>query len=109
LSAALRDWMSPLVERGEIRATPMLVVNAIVSGPVHAIGRRWLARDVDSTCRTPWTSSPTPRARGCAGRRCGRRSVAQPAPRCGRVSLQLVADDGQVLAEGEATAELLRR
>ncbi len=43
LAAAVRDWLAPRIEAGEIRPKSMIVITAIVSGPAHAIARRWLA------------------------------------------------------------------
>ena len=43
LAGAYRDWMAPLVEAGAIRPMSMLMLTAIVTGPAHAIARRWLA------------------------------------------------------------------
>jgi AcrR family transcriptional regulator len=51
LAAAYRDWMAPLIEAGKIRPRSMLVITAIVTGPAHAIARRWLARQLDAPLR----------------------------------------------------------
>jgi AcrR family transcriptional regulator len=48
LAQAYREWMAPLVERGRVRPMSMVMLNAIVSGPVHAIARRWLAGQLRS-------------------------------------------------------------
>src|ERR1700677_4081052 len=48
LAAAYRDWMAPLIESGRIRPMSMLMLTAIVTGPVHAVARRWLAGHLDS-------------------------------------------------------------
>jgi AcrR family transcriptional regulator len=107
LSAAFRDWMAPLVQSGEVRPTSTLMLSAIVSGPVHAIARRWLAGQVrsplmafaDELADAAWaalggTGVPAP--------------AAPPPPSalpC-RVTVELVADDGAVVARGQATARL---
>ena|SRR5436305_3319295 len=43
LGGAFKDWISPLISSGEVRPRSMLLITAIVSGPAHAIARRWLA------------------------------------------------------------------
>jgi AcrR family transcriptional regulator len=106
LAAAYREWMAPLVESGEIRQTSMLVIAALVSGPAHAIARRWLAGQVHS----PLTAFADELADAAwAGLR-GSRVRARPArevPRRGRVTLELLAGDGSVVARGQSTAEVV--
>src|ERR1700720_1653158 len=41
LAQAYRDWMAPLLDSGQIRPMSMLLATAIVTGPGHAIARRW--------------------------------------------------------------------
>lgn len=107
LSEAFRDWMGPLIERGEMRPTSMLVVNAIVTGPVHALGRRWLAGHPDAPLRSHVGELADAAYAGLKGAPVrGARGGDRSRPSRGRVSLQVVAADGRVLAEGEATAEL---
>jgi len=122
LAAAFRQWMAPLVASGEIRPRPMLLTTAIVSGPAHSIAQRWLAGHLDR----PLTSfldeltaaacaglSGTPAGAGAAGT-AGDSQAAGPAaagprrpvPARGRVTLELLADDGSVVARGQATAPL---
>jgi AcrR family transcriptional regulator len=48
LAQAYREWMAPLVDSGRVRPMSMVMLNAIVSGPVHAIARRWLAGQLRS-------------------------------------------------------------
>jgi hypothetical protein len=52
LAAAYRDWMAPLIAQGEVRATSMLMLTAIVTGPSHAIARRWLAGYLEKPLRS---------------------------------------------------------
>jgi AcrR family transcriptional regulator len=107
LSGAFRDWMAPLIERGEVRPTSMVVVNAIVTGPVHALGRRWLAGQLDAPLRSHVDELADAACAGLKGAPFrGARGTSRSRPSRGRVRLQVVAEDGQVLAEGEATAEL---
>jgi len=107
LAAAFRDWMAPLVEAGEVRPRSMLVINAIVTGPGHAIAQRWLAGQLDvppTAFADELTDAAWAALRGTpiASRR------ARPTPaHQGRVALELVAGDGSVVAQGQATAELV--
>jgi AcrR family transcriptional regulator len=107
LSAAIREWMAPLVESGEIRPTSMPMISAIVNGPVHAVARRWLAGQLESPL-TSFTDELADAAwaglRGTQVR--ARRSRPGPA-RQGRVTLELVSDDGSVVARGQASAQLV--
>ena len=108
LAAAFRQWMTPLVAGGEIRPRPMLLTTAIVSGPAHSIAQRWLAGHLDR----PLTSFVDDLAdAACAGLTGGaaRGAADRAAPRVparGRVTLELLSDDGSVLAQGQATAQL---
>jgi AcrR family transcriptional regulator len=107
LGAAFSDWMRPLVEIGEIRPASMLVISALVNGPAHAVARRWLAGHLD---RTPSTFTQELADGACAALR-GTRVRTRPgqpaAPQRGRVTLELVSADGDVLAQGQASAELI--
>jgi len=105
LVAAYRKWMAPLVDAGEIRPASVLVISAIVGGPAHAIARRWLAGQiaspptafVDELADAAWA--------GLRGTRV-RTRTARHVPVVGRLRLELIDDDGSVLAQGEATAQL---
>jgi AcrR family transcriptional regulator len=107
LAAAFRQWMEPLVADGEIRPTSMLVITAIVNGPAHAIARRWLAGQVDSL---PSTFADELADGACAalrGTRVRPRKLQPLANQRGRVTLELVGEDGSVFAHGHATADLI--
>jgi len=107
LGAAFSDWMAPLVADGEIRPASMLVISAIVNGPAHAIARRWLAGQVQ---RLPSTFADELADAACAALRGTRVRARRAQPRAnqrGRVTLELICDDGTVLAQGQATAELV--
>ena len=116
LAAAFREWMAPLVESGEVRPAPMLLITSVVSGPAHAIAQRWLAGQVDRPL-TSFVDALTDAA--CAGLRATAPSgpasgdqaagnePAQPVPTRGLVTLELLADDGSVLARGQATTPLV--
>ncbi|MGO9322047.1 MAG: TetR/AcrR family transcriptional regulator [Solirubrobacteraceae bacterium] len=107
LAVAFREWMAPLVEDGEIRPTSMLVITAIVNGPAHAIARRWLAGQLDvapSAFADELADGASAALRGTRVRaRAGQRGAGQR----GRVTLELVSADGDVIAQGHATAELV--
>jgi AcrR family transcriptional regulator len=119
LAAAFKEWLAPLVRSGEVRPAPMLLITAVVSGPAHAIAQRWLAGQVNR----PLTSfvdeltdvacaglRATPTSSGQAGGTpadgAPARGPAQPVPARGRVTVELLADDGSVLARGQASAQL---
>jgi AcrR family transcriptional regulator len=119
LAAAFREWMAPLARSGEIRPGPMLLISAVVSGPAHAIAQRWLAGQVKRPLTsfiddltdaavaglraTPTSATPTSGipADGTPGR-----EPAPPVPARSRVTLELLADDGSVLARSQASAQL---
>jgi AcrR family transcriptional regulator len=106
LAAAYQDWMEPLIERGLIRPMSMLVLTAIVTGPTHAIARRWLAGQL---ARPLHDYLDELAAAACAALS-GTPAAAQtrpPVAHRGRVRLELVSEDGNVIAEGQATAEIV--
>jgi AcrR family transcriptional regulator len=106
LAAAYRKRMAPLADSGEIRPASMLVISAIVSGPAHAIARRWLAGQVTPPL-TGFVDELTDAAwAGLRGTQVPSRP-ARPAPAAGRLTFELIADDGSPLAQGQATAQLL--
>jgi AcrR family transcriptional regulator len=124
LAAAFKEWMAPLMHAGEVRPGPMLLISAVVSGPAHAIAQRWLAGQV----KRPLTSfiddltgaavaglhathaagapaSVAP-ASGTPADGAPAREPAPPVPARSRVTLELLADDGSVLARSQASAQL---
>src|SRR5215472_8359566 len=129
LAAAFREWMAPLVRTGEVRPGPMLLISAVVSGPAHAVAQRWLAGQVkrpltsfiddltDAACAglrgsaapdaaaggAPASGTP---ADGTPADGTPARERAPPVPARSRVTLELLADDGSVLARGQASAQL---
>jgi AcrR family transcriptional regulator len=107
LSAAFRDWLAPLVESGRVRPMSMLLVNAIVSGPVHSIAQRWLSGQVSAPLRTYVDELADAACAALTGKpvSAGRKRESSAA-RQGRMRLEVVSDAGEVLAEGEAIAEL---
>jgi len=106
LTTALSRWMAPFRERGEIRPTSMVMISAIVNGPAHAIARRWLAGQLDGPL--PAYANDLADAAYAALRgtpvRAGR---GGPPPHTGRVTLEILADHGEVIARGRVVADLV--
>jgi AcrR family transcriptional regulator len=102
IAAAIRTWMAPLVSSGEIRPRSMLVISAIVTGPAHAIAQRWLAGQIDSAPTAYVDELADAAWAGLRGKPAGGRTApAAPAERS-RLALELIGEDGAVLAQGEA-------
>lgn len=108
VATAIREWMAPLIERGEIRPRSMLVISAIVTGPAHAIAQRWLAGQLDRAPTTFVDELADAAWAGLRGKPAPGRAAAAAPPDRGRLALELIADDGTVLAQGQATARLVR-
>jgi AcrR family transcriptional regulator len=100
LSDAYLQWMEPLIQAGEIRPISMIVVNAVVAGPTHAIARQWLADQVSGPLHSYLEQLTDAATAALSTRR-----EYYTAVRNGRMQLQLVGDDGSVIAEGEAAVE----
>jgi AcrR family transcriptional regulator len=109
LAAAFRRWLAPVVAAGEIRHTSMLMITAIVSGPAHAIARRWLAGQLDRTL-TAYADELAAAAcaglSGSPGPADARPVVAAPDRTRGRVTIELLGPDGGVTGRGETTVLL---
>jgi hypothetical protein len=106
LAAAVREWTAPLVESGEIRATSMLMITALVSGPAHPIARRWLSGQIQSPLAAFTDELADAAWAGLRGTKVQARPGGRSAQR-GRLTLELVSEDGSVVARGQATAELV--
>jgi len=107
LVAAYQDWLAPLVERGLARPMSMLLLNAIVTGPTHAIARRWLAGQVATPLRDYIDELADAASSALSGTPATMRRAPAPIARQGRLRLELVSDLGDVVGRGEATAEIL--
>jgi AcrR family transcriptional regulator len=107
LARAYRDWMAPLVEGGLIRPMSMGMLTAIVTGPVHAVARRWLAGQLSSPLHAYLDELADAAGAALSGTPASSRRPPSSLARHGRIRLELVSDDGSVIADGEATAELL--
>jgi AcrR family transcriptional regulator len=107
LAGAFRAWMAPLAESGEIRRGPMLLISAVVSGPAHAIAQRWLAGHMDRPLTSFVDDLTDAACAGLSGTAAGgavRNQAARRPPAHGRVTVELLSDDGSVVARGQATA-----
>ncbi|WP_433565768.1 TetR/AcrR family transcriptional regulator [Nocardia sp. CA-151230] len=103
IAEAYREWLAPLIARGEVRDLPMAVMVAIVTGPAHALATQWLAGqlpgavvdyadDLIDAAVAGLSGSPAPE-------RAPRRTEA-------RVRVQLLDAQGGVLAETEVGTTL---
>ncbi|HLI33297.1 MAG TPA: TetR/AcrR family transcriptional regulator [Solirubrobacteraceae bacterium] len=106
LAASFQEWLAPFLERGQVRPMSMLALNAIVTGPTHAIARRWLARQITSPLHAYLDELADAAAAALAGKPATTRRPA-PAAHEGRVRLELVSDQGVIVGRGEATAQIL--
>jgi hypothetical protein len=85
----------------------MLVVTAVVTGPTHAIARRWLAGQITMPLRSYLDELTAAACSALSGTPAGPRTqVTRSSAQHGRMRLQLVSEDGSIIAEGEATAQL---
>jgi len=98
--------MAPLVDSGAVRVTSMLMVTALVNGPAHAIARRWLSGQLDSSPLAFAEELADGACAALAGTRVRRRRESPAAGRA-RLTLELLSEDGELLAHGAAIAELL--
>jgi AcrR family transcriptional regulator len=107
LAAAFRTWMAPLVESGEIRVTSIPMISAIVGGPAHAIARRWLAGQLDGPLTSFVDELADAALAGLRGTRVRPRAGQATPARRGRVRIELLGEDGSVIAHGQATTQLV--
>jgi AcrR family transcriptional regulator len=107
LAQAYRDWMAPLLQSGQIRAMSMLMLTAIVTGPVHAVARRSLAGHLSSPLHAYEDELVDAACAALSGTPASTRRRPRDLARTGNIRLQLISEDGSVIADGEATAELL--
>ncbi len=98
--------MAPLIEGGAIRPMSMVMLNAITTGPVHAIARRWLAGQLSSPLHSYLDELADAACAALSGTPARSRPDPRSLARQGRIRLELVSDDGSVIADGQATAEL---
>jgi AcrR family transcriptional regulator len=106
LSAAYREWLERFVGAGQARDLDMTIVVAVVTGPAHAIAQRWLAGQVRGPLVGYADDLVDAAVAGLGGRPAPRRRQAPKVPAEARVRIECVADDGAVVCEGHAIAEL---
>src|ERR1700722_7011340 len=107
LGEAYREWMAPLVESGRVRPMSMLVLTAIVTGPVHAIARRWLSGGLERPLASYLDELADAACAAVTGKPASTPAARRmPPAHSGRMTLQLLSEDGTMIAEGEATAQL---
>jgi AcrR family transcriptional regulator len=111
LAAEFGRWMAPLAD--QIRPMSMLMVTAIVTGPAHALARRWLAGHLrgplsgyagelaEAACAGLQGAPADPGEPSADGRR-------RPAATQGRITVELLDADGLVTGRGEGTVQLAR-
>lgn len=107
LAEAYRAWLAPLIERGRVRPMSMLVLSATVTGPTHAIARRWLAGQLSCPLRDYLDELADAACAALSGAPAKRRHARERVPSRGRVRLELVSESGEVIGRGEATAEIV--
>jgi AcrR family transcriptional regulator len=105
LTEAYREWLQPFVSRGEARDLSTVIAVAIVTGPAHAVAQRWLAGQVRTSLLRHADDLINAAVAGISGTPT-RRSRPQERPAQSRVRVQLLNNDGSVVAQGDAIAEL---
>lgn len=106
LAEAYQEWMTPLHRSGRVRPMSMLMTSAIVGGPAHVIARRWLSGELRESLSAYLDELVDAATAALSGTRVSRSTQARELPRLGRVRVELIAEDGSVLAGGEALADL---
>jgi AcrR family transcriptional regulator len=102
---AYQQLLDPFIERGHVRPMSMLVLNALVTGPTHAIARRWLAGHIDGSLQDYVDELADAAAAALSGTPVRPRHRA-PASHEGRLRIELLSEEGSVVGRGEATAEI---
>ena len=106
LGQAFSEWMAPLLASGQIRPMSILMLSAIVTGPVHAIARRWLAGGLHSALHAYLDELADAACAAITGTPASSRRRPSSLAAHGRIRLELISEDGSVIADGHATAEL---
>ncbi|MFX0573262.1 TetR/AcrR family transcriptional regulator [Nocardia nepalensis] len=105
VAEAYREWLAPLIARGEVRDLPMTVMVAVVTGPAHALAAQWLAGQLPGSVVDYADDLIDAAVAGLGG------TPAAPGERTprrieGRVRVQLLDPNGAVLAETEVGTTL---
>jgi AcrR family transcriptional regulator len=106
LADAYRDWMAPLIKEGKVRRMSMLVLSAIVTGPVHAIARRWLKGQLQTPLVAYLEELADAACAAVTGKASSVRTADQESTHSGRLKLELLSADGAVVANGQAVVVL---
>lgn len=105
LALAYQQLLDPFIQRGRVRPMSVLVLNAVVSGPTHAISRRWLAGHIDAPLRDYVDELADAAAAALSGTPARQRHRV-PASHEGRLRIELLTESGRVIGRGEATAQI---
>ncbi|WP_109526710.1 MULTISPECIES: TetR/AcrR family transcriptional regulator [Nocardia] len=100
-----REWLAPLITRGEVRDLPMTVMVAVITGPAHAMARQWLADQLPGSLIDYAQDLTDAAVAGLSA------NATEPSGHTarhieGRVRVQLLDADGAVLAETEVGTTL---
>jgi AcrR family transcriptional regulator len=105
LATAYSQWLGPFVAAEAANELPMAVVVAIVTGPAHAIAQRWLSGQLRGPLGSYADALVDAAVAGLSGVPTSRRRRATLPHLEGRIHIQLVGDDGVVVAEGQGAAD----
>jgi AcrR family transcriptional regulator len=106
LGAAYRTWLGTFIAAGTVRDLPMVVAVAIVTGPAHAIAQRWLAGQIQGPLIAYADDLIDAAVAGLSGTPTPQREPIRRAPVEGHIRIQLLGDDGTVVAQGHGVAAL---
>ena len=106
LADAYREWLAPFIASGEVRDLPMMIVVAIINGPVHAVAQRWLAGQVTGLLVSYADQLIEAAVAGLSGSPTAGSAPARRQPTTGQIRLTLTTEDGDVVAEGQAVTAL---
>jgi hypothetical protein len=106
LATAYRERLGAFVAEGTAHGLPMVVTVAIVTGPAHTIAQRWLSGQLRAPLVSYADALVDAAVAGLSGIPTPRRRRVMMPPVNGRVHIQLLGDDGVVVAEGQGIAEV---
>jgi AcrR family transcriptional regulator len=107
VAASFREWAAPFTASGEMRPVSMTMITAIVSGPAHSIARRWLAGQLSTPPSAFVDDLADAAAAGLRGTRVRSRPGRIAVPQQGRIRVELMDEDGGVVAYAQTIAPLL--
>jgi AcrR family transcriptional regulator len=106
LADAYRQWLGPFITTGRVRDLPIVVMVAVVHGPAHAVAQRWLAGQIGGSLISYADDLIDAAVAGLSDGPTSRRRRTRRPPVEGHIRIQLLADDGSVVSEGQGVAEL---